>query len=511
MNGDKLISSCCPEGYYGHYTVLDEDSPAFLASLFSISEADLLKANPHLNPDETLPAGTKIHIPGLILFPAGINFTQTGKDLPFAHGGGAFIHLSPEGGQSVSVIATLPASSYFGAYDLYVLEVMVTSNNIFEGQLFATPDDPPSWAARIDLPFLTSLSPESRIVIRPFNSESGIAGDMILEIDFSSSVPCCEADHKDTLSITSEDLPDNHSPEENDPALPDSILDDETSIRDDEAEVFDEIETLSGEQSYETSSQDEITGEEIATDIENLPSSAEDNPVDTIAAAGEKRTTEEEEIPDSETEISMVEALESPYPEAMSTEKDAFATVGEEEGPVAGSSTASRWAETGLLPAENERLVAEEADHDNLPAEKVLPPFSGPQIRPFRFNSYPAAQKARTPVNLVLNAAGDAQHAIGIASIQLSPSQIMVVALKLPEPYSLGPQYKYYMAWLIDAGNNKTASIPMKKILNGVWTAQSSNSNLKSFDIVLVTAEVSQNISKPSGPELLLGLLSSAI
>jgi hypothetical protein len=48
----------------------------------------------------------------------------------------------------------------------------------------------------------------------------------------------------------------------------------------------------------------------------------------------------------------------------------------------------------------------------------------------------------------------------------------------------------------------------MKKILNGVWAGRSSNTALKAFDLVLITAEVSPNVAKPAGPEVLIGILS---
>lgn len=240
MNNEQpSILNPCPEDYRGHYIASAQDSLTFLAGLFSITEKDLLKANPHITSLDTLAAGTRIHIPGLIPFPAGVNLTLMDKEMPFASGGGVFIHLSPEGGQSVSVIATLPTPSYFGSYDLYLVEVLASPSNIFEGQLFATPDDPPSWAARIDLPFLTSLTAESLVLIRPFNSENGNSAGPILQAQLSE-IPPMDCGSSETLSITSEF--DN----ENDPAaLPmeeNPIPESDDDLED--TEVFDDISVL---------------------------------------------------------------------------------------------------------------------------------------------------------------------------------------------------------------------------------------------------------------------------
>lgn len=523
MNIDKsLFPGCCPEGYYGHYTVAAEESPAFLASLFSMSEEDLLRANPHITSAETLQPGTKIHIPGLIPFPASIIFSLNGKELPFAHGGGAFIHLSPEGGQSVSIIATLPASSYFGAFDLYIAEVSVTLNNIFEGQLFATPDDPPSWAARIDLPFLTSLSPESRILIRPFNSLSGIAGDAILAIDFSNLPPLnCTAANTDVLSITSEDLPDNEEPEANDSQLFEHTSANSNGALSDEAEVFDDIETISEEYGNQQAEPMELpVAEEAAAENDTLTAAEEncarpgssDPAAETVSAA--------EDILSAGGNISTPEAAEFlPEEELLITEKKNDLTdtdlhpakeVPAEVETVITAEDSSQFSLTEASSAQ-EGAMTDTAGEYKFQAEPILAKYSSPETSSFPGTSYFPADKNRKPVNLLLNATSDAEYAIGVASIQLQPSQIIISALKLPDPSSLGPQYTYYKAWLIDAGNNKTAAIDMKKILNGVWAGQSSNSVLKAFDLVLITAETSQNVTKPAGPEVLIGILSADI
>ncbi|HRX21607.1 MAG TPA: LysM peptidoglycan-binding domain-containing protein [Syntrophomonadaceae bacterium] len=551
---NSLFPGYCLEGFYGHYTAAAEDSTALLASLFSVSEEDLLRANPHITSTGNLQAGTKIHIPGLIPFPAGILFGLADKELSFANGGGAFIHLSPEGGQSVSVIVTLPASSYFGAYDLYVVEVMVTSNNIFEGQLFATPDDPPCWAARVDLPFLTSLSPESRILIRPFNSLSGEAGEIILAIDFSN-LPAtdCTAANAEALSITSEDLPPEDEIKDNPAALLDEVSGEENGTLNEEAEVFDDIAVITEKPSEELPASEDLpmtevmaenTDQSAAEESDSLP---EDPPVMDESTADNVLPLEEqasdmkvldplEEVPsaeeenDSEPEVTD-DAAEGSSAEAIASAEDLAgdleAAATHQEVPLAEENEPSAGAVIDEVPEESsapeedngqlqltetmaveEKLETEPIIQENFQAEQILARLDGDKKLSPRFKPSYYMNKNRKPINLLLTPTADAEHAIGIASVQLQPSQIIISAIKLPEPSSLGPQYKYYKAWLVDAGNNKTAVLEMKKILNGVWAGRSSNTALKAFDLVLITAEVSPNVAKPAGPEVLIGILS---
>ena len=638
MNSEKsLISSSCPEGYWGHYTISNQDSLAFLAGLFGLTEEDLLKANPHITSPNPLEAGTKIHIPGLVSFPAGIIFTLTDKELPFASGGGAFIHLSPEGGQSVSVIATLPTPSYFGSFDLYLVEVLASASNIFEGQLFATPDDPPSWAARVDLPFLTSLSPESEVVIRPFNSVTGNAGQPILQASLAE-LPAMNCWTSEVLSITSEYDSEKELSETD--AKKDLVNGDDP----DEAEVFDDIEALDSELSNietEALSENEIalineTGvlnRENLTETESEPPrkgiifdmahkltekmkdhlpdqqaspeaedlASEDNPseqaaepgeepiiADTDLLTGEENLSLENEahsLPAEELAVVDTEALEdeenqpsqqsdesgeepiaadtdllteeenlSLENEVQSLPEEELAVVetealGDEENLSSEQPGGHEEAETvdadlltdndHLLQKQMESIAEEETAPDeiesrsddnsnlldqaeNITAEQEVDPVeiadsATPFIKPVlnldynsrkstvKYSPYSSKNKNRVPVNIVLNGTAETKHAIGVASIQLLPSQLMIAALKLPDPASLGEQYNYYTAWLIDAGNSKTTSVSMKKMLNGCWVGQSSSGSLKALDLIIITAETTLNAKEPAGPEVLIG------
>lgn len=643
---NSTVSGPGPEGYHGHYTIVAGDTMALLASLFSISEEDLLRANPHITSAETLLPGTRINIPGLVPFPAGAVFGLTDRELPFGNGGGAFIHLSPEGGQSVSVIATLPASSYFGAYDLYIVEVLVTANNIFEGQLFATPDDPPSWAARIDLPFLTSLAPESRIDIRPFNSTTGKAGPVILTVDLSVGLNPDHMEVNTDLSITSEDFSDREETDK-ETALPgkDAFADGNTT--NDEAEIFDDIPPLPSEEEQGYLSTDSPSDVQIVVETDDPagetdgmtenPAGEDDLLIDDLTAESENRvradSRREEPImidpdengseftenavaedltADSEPslgETDLLPADENDFPDIsddpsgddldpadQNTDNEENLPVFEEltSGPVdedvpptafdetandlaaeeqnldnapsepadpsalpvedeplqisadadtseeilspptdssddldeelpAGEENHSEGLKTNILYTDDERPVpspdslttmppADTMDSADLPADKILANYNRTARSPQSHQSNSSLKKnLRRPTNILLTAAPDSGYAVGVASIQLQPGQIIISALKLPDPSRLGPQYKYYKAWIIDAANNKTAAIDMKRILNGVWVGRSSQAALKAFDLVMVTAEEYPHAAKPIGPEVLIGILTNSV
>ena len=78
-------------------------------------------------------------------------------------------------------MATLPQPQVFGEFDTYTGEMIIPGTGSFRNQLFATPEDPPTWSSRIELPTAASVTPNSRVVVRPFNSLAGTSGTPILE------------------------------------------------------------------------------------------------------------------------------------------------------------------------------------------------------------------------------------------------------------------------------------------------------------------------------------------
>lgn len=104
----------------------------------------------------------------------------------------SFANFGPRGGQSVSVMATLPPPSFFGNFQIYFATVFIRDIGGFGNQLFPTPEDPPTWATRIDLPTAAALLPDSQVVVRPSNAVTGIDGPVLL-MDSLRSCELCGA------------------------------------------------------------------------------------------------------------------------------------------------------------------------------------------------------------------------------------------------------------------------------------------------------------------------------
>ena len=46
---------------------------------------------------------------------------------------------------------------------------------------FPTPQNPPNWSTRIDIPTVAQISPNSRVLVYPSNSRTGASGPVVLE------------------------------------------------------------------------------------------------------------------------------------------------------------------------------------------------------------------------------------------------------------------------------------------------------------------------------------------
>ena len=170
----------CPPAFLGRYTVLPGDTFFTISQMFRVRIEALAVNNPHIpNPNVLFP-GDVLCVPGLIPYPCCTTLQPRGR-VPFGTGGAAYVNFGPRGNQSVSFIATLPQPTAFGNFDKYTGEIFIPGIGSFENQLFATPEDPPTWSARIDLPTVASVIPNSRVVIRPFNSLTGALGMTVLE------------------------------------------------------------------------------------------------------------------------------------------------------------------------------------------------------------------------------------------------------------------------------------------------------------------------------------------
>jgi len=155
--------------------------------MFRVRFEALAVNNPHIPDPNVIFPGDVLCVPGLIPFPCCIILRPSeGARLPFGSGGVAFINFAPQGGQAVNFMAVLPQPSVFGNFDIYVGEILIPDIGGFGNQLFPTFGDPPTWASRVELPTVASIAPNSRVVIRPSNSATGISGDILLEAIISA-------------------------------------------------------------------------------------------------------------------------------------------------------------------------------------------------------------------------------------------------------------------------------------------------------------------------------------
>lgn len=170
----------CPPTFLGRYVVRPGDTLFTIAQIFRVRLETLIANNPHiLNPNIIYP-GDILCVPGLIHYPCSIILRPV-VAVPFGTGGVAYVNFAPRGGQAVSFLATLPLPSVFGNFDIYVGEIYISNMGGFGNQLFPTPEDPPTWSTRIELPTVVSILPNSQVVIRPSNSLTGVSGSIILE------------------------------------------------------------------------------------------------------------------------------------------------------------------------------------------------------------------------------------------------------------------------------------------------------------------------------------------
>ncbi len=152
-----------------------------IAQFFRVRPITLIMANPHIeNPDVIYP-GDILCIPGLVPYPCCL-VLQPREEVPTGTSASALLHVEFRGGQAVSVVAALPPPETWGEFDLYLAEVLINPEvGGFGNQLFPTPEDPPTWSTTINLPTVVEVAPESFVVLRPANSESGISGPAILQ------------------------------------------------------------------------------------------------------------------------------------------------------------------------------------------------------------------------------------------------------------------------------------------------------------------------------------------
>lgn len=174
------IPQSCPPSFLGRYTVQQGDTFFNIGRIFRVRLEALAVNNPHIENPNLIYPGDVLCVPGLIPYPCSIILKPIVR-VPFGTSGVAYINFAPRGGQAISFMATLPQSSIFGNFDIYIGEIYIPNIGGFGNQLFSTPENPPTWSTRVELPTVASIKPNSKVVIRPSNSDSGISGNIILE------------------------------------------------------------------------------------------------------------------------------------------------------------------------------------------------------------------------------------------------------------------------------------------------------------------------------------------
>jgi LysM repeat protein len=180
----------CPPAFLGRYTVQPGDTFFNIARIFRVRFEALAVNNPHITNPNIIYPGDVLCVPGLIPYPCSVVLRPI-INVPFGSGGVVYVNFAPRGGQAVSILATLPQPSQFGNFDIYLGEIYIPDIGGFGNQLFPTPEDPPTWSARVELPTVASILPGSRVVIRPSNSVTGISGSVILEATIQNE--CCRS------------------------------------------------------------------------------------------------------------------------------------------------------------------------------------------------------------------------------------------------------------------------------------------------------------------------------
>lgn len=172
------VPATCPPGFLGRYTVQAGDTFYQISQIFRVRFEALAVNNPHITNPSIIYPGDILCVPGQVVYPCCIMLRPLVR-VPFGSGSVVYINFAPRGGQVVSFTSTLQQPRYFGNYDIYTGEIYIPDIGGFGNQLFPTPEDPPTWSARVELPTVASIAPNSQVAIRPSNSSTGVSGDFI--------------------------------------------------------------------------------------------------------------------------------------------------------------------------------------------------------------------------------------------------------------------------------------------------------------------------------------------
>lgn len=169
----------CPPGFSGRYAVRPGDTFFRIAQFFRTRIEALAVNNPHIPDPNVIFPGDVLCVPGMLPFPCCTLLQPVGNAILGASGA-ALAHISAAGTNAVSFVAKLPPPPSFGAFDSYLSVVEIPNVAVFNNELFATPEDPPTWSGTADLPTAAQLNPDTRVLVRPYNSVTGSSGNIIL-------------------------------------------------------------------------------------------------------------------------------------------------------------------------------------------------------------------------------------------------------------------------------------------------------------------------------------------
>jgi len=181
------IPGSCPEGFKGRYVVSPGDTLFTLSQIFRVRLEALYANNLHIPDPNVLYPGDVLCVPSQIPIPCCVELQKRIR-VPFGTGAVAYANFGPRGGQSISVLATLPVPAFFGNYDIYIMTAYFEDIGGFGNQLFPTREDPPTWSSRIELPTAATITSNVLIAIQPSNSTTGISGPVIMQNTLSD---CC--------------------------------------------------------------------------------------------------------------------------------------------------------------------------------------------------------------------------------------------------------------------------------------------------------------------------------
>ncbi|WP_366921554.1 LysM peptidoglycan-binding domain-containing protein [Metallumcola ferriviriculae] len=180
---EPRVPSSCPLGFQARYTVVRGDTMFLISQRFRVTLVSLITANPHISNLNLIVPGDVLCVPEGLAAPCCVVLTlqeqlQPGADAAAA----AFVHSAASTGlQEVSVVAVLPPPEVLGEFNGWLAQVLIPEVNGFGNQLFATPVTPPTWATTFALPRGISVSAGSRVEVRPFNTDSGVSGPVVLQ------------------------------------------------------------------------------------------------------------------------------------------------------------------------------------------------------------------------------------------------------------------------------------------------------------------------------------------